>query len=389
MMMIRTLKILLLLLAIGALLGQCKQNYTSPYTSPHTGYLVVEGYITGNGPTQFTLSRTIPLPGDSTIPVENGAQVQVEGNDNSVFPLPAQGNGVYSIDTLPLSATTQYRLRINTANGEKYLSDFVPFKPTPVIDSISWVYNADGVNIYANTHDASNATRYYQWQYDETWEYHSSEQSDFVYQPNTNPVSVIPRTSADMVFRCWHSRSSTTILLGSSAKLAQDVIYQQLLNNIPLAGEQLGVLYSTIVRQYALTEDGYNFLTLMQKNTESLGSIFDVQPSQVVGNIHCLSNPAEPVIGYISAGTVQQQRLFINSSQVPRWGYVFYCPNSEDKIVPNNPDSFKFYYGGEGYIPCRTDYVADTLFGYFSQTGICVDCTQRGGTTQDPSFWPN
>jgi hypothetical protein len=387
--MMRTLKILFLLLAVAALLWRCKQTYTSPYASPATGYLVVEGYITGNGPTKFTLSHTIPLPGDSAIPAENGAQVQVEGNDNSVYPLPAQGNGVYSLDTLSLNTTAQYRLRITTGNGEKYLSDFVPFKPTPVIDSISWVNNSNGVNIYANTHDATNTTRYYQWQYDETWEYHSSEQSDFVYQPNTNPVSVIPRTSADLVWRCWHSRSSTAILLGSSAKLMQDVIYQRPLENIPPASEQLGVLYSIIVRQYALTENGYNFLTLMQKNTESLGSIFDVQPSQVVGNIHCLSNPAEPVIGYISAGTVQQQRIFISSARVPGWGYEFFCPNSKDKLVPNNTDSFQLYFGEAGYIPTEPVYQADTVFGYDAQTGICVDCTLRGGTTQAPSFWPN
>src|ERR1700721_98996 len=147
------LKILLLLSGLAASQWRCVQKYNSPYVSPPTGYLVVEGYITGNGPTQFTLSRTIPLPGDSAIPMETGAKVQVEGNDNTIYPLVQQGNGIYGIDTLSLNPAAQYRLRINTSDGEQYLSDYVPYVATPPIDSISWVYNSAGVNIYANTHD--------------------------------------------------------------------------------------------------------------------------------------------------------------------------------------------------------------------------------------------
>src|SRR6202012_4889724 len=86
-MMTKAIKLFLIFLLLGAGLFRCKQNYVSPYVSPHTGYLVVEGYISGNGPTQFTLSRTVPLPGSEGIPLETGAQVQVEGSDSSVYPL--------------------------------------------------------------------------------------------------------------------------------------------------------------------------------------------------------------------------------------------------------------------------------------------------------------
>src|ERR1700744_4976237 len=132
---------LIICLSFCCLLTQwgCRDKYVSPYKSPVTGYLVVEGYISANTPTQFTLSRTIPLPGDSAIPAELGAGVQVEGSDNSTYPLVEQGNGLYSsIDTLRLNAAMQYRLRIHTGNGEDYLSDFVSYKVTPPIDSINW-----------------------------------------------------------------------------------------------------------------------------------------------------------------------------------------------------------------------------------------------------------
>jgi hypothetical protein len=380
-------RLLLISLFFVTMLWQCTQTYVSPYTSPPTGYLVVEGYISGNGPTQYKLSRTVPLPGTSGIPMETGAKVQVEGNDNSVYPLTEQGVGTYIADTLALNATTQYRLRINTAGGEQYLSQFVVYKPTPPIDSINWTYGSAGVNIYANTHDPANATRYYQWEYNETWEYHSAEASDFEYDADTTPVMVVLRPVADQIWTCWHTDSSTTIIIGSSAKLAKDVIYEQPLNLIPTNAQQLSVLYSILVRQYALTDSGYIFLSLMQQNTESLGSIFDAQPSQIKGNIQCLTNPNEPVIGYISAGTVQQQRIFISRTQLPAWDYQFFCENP-DTIVKLDPKSLQQFFSGYGYVPVTAAYAMGVLVGWSSNVAQCVDCREMGGTTQEPSFWP-
>jgi hypothetical protein len=382
-------------IAIGVLfvlvmmLWQCTQKYVSPYIAPPTGYLVVEGYISGNGPTQFNLSRTIPLPGDTAIPMETGATVQVEGNDQSVYLLTEQSPGIYIADTLPLHPAVTYRLRITTASGIAYLSDFVPFKPTPPIDSISWISNSTGVEIYANTHDPANATRYYQWEYDETWEYHSAEASLYEYDGDTTPVMVISRPPANMIYTCWHNDSSTNIILGSSAKLAADVIYLQPLNLIPRGSQQLSVLYSILVRQYALTDSGYSYLSLMQQNTESLGNIFDPTPSPLTGNIHCLTNASTPVIGYISAGTVQQQRIFISDQQVPEWGYRFACTRP-DEIVPLDTTYLidYFYYGGFIPVDQYIDPMGD-FAGWLANSPSCIDCRVQGGITQEPSFWPN
>jgi hypothetical protein len=364
---------------------QCVQNYVSPYKPPSTGYLVVEGYLSGNSPTQYTLSRTIPLPGDSTIPVVTGAQLQVEGSDNSVYPLTEQGNGQYGVDTLPLNTAVQYRLRISIPNGETYLSSFVPYKPTPPIDSVNWIYNSTtGVTIYANTHDPTNSTRYYQWTYDQTYEYTSAESSEFIYLPATD--TVVFRPPAQQIFYCWKDAPLTNILVGTSAKLAQDVIYEFPLVNIPINAQPLSVEYSIFVSQYALTDSGYNFLAMMQQNTESLGSIFDVQPSEITGNIHSLTNPTEPVIGFISAGTLQQERIFISRDQLPNWIWVFDC-GMKDTIVPNTKASITKFYGNLGYIPLNS--VPPPGSGWYSNLSNCVDCTEQGGTTQKPAFWPN
>src|ERR1700761_113578 len=128
--------ILLFLFLLGAT-WSCKDPYVSPYSKPATGYLVVEGYISGNSVTQFTLNRTITLPGDSALPTEDGATVLVQGSDSSFYPLKGIGNGIYSsVDTMKLNPQLQYRLAITLQSGKQYQSDFVPFKATPALDSI-------------------------------------------------------------------------------------------------------------------------------------------------------------------------------------------------------------------------------------------------------------
>jgi hypothetical protein len=359
----------------------CVQVYESPYKSPPTGYLVVEGYISANTPTQYTLSRTIGLPGDSTIPVVTGALVQVEGSDNSVYPLPEKGNGIYGDTTLSLNPAIQYRLSIRSPKGERYLSDLVPVKGTPPIDSVNWTYSGtNGVNIYVNTHDPKNATRYYQWTYDQTWEYDMPQESSYIYDYDSN--AVLLRQPDQLVNRCWENFPSTNVLIDNTTKLAQDIVYEFPLVNIPNNSQPLGTLYTIQVTQYALTSDGYNFLSQMEVNTESLGSLFDLQPTQLTGNIHCLNNPAEQVIGYISAGTVQQKRIWIADDQLPSWDYFITCPGP-DIIVPNTPDSVRYYFSSDGYTP-----VSSNGAGWISGFSWCIDCTLLGGTNVKPSFWP-
>lgn len=375
-----------LFLGAALLCERCKDPYISPYKSPPTGYLVVEGYISGNSATQFKLSRTIPLPGDSALPRVTGATVEVEGTDGSVYPLKDISNGAYSdSNALPLTTDVQYRLRIRTPNGDEYLSDPVPFKRTPPIDSVNFLQNSDySVNIYVNTHGPTNKTRYYQWNWDQTFEYHSAEESLYYWDKTLDSVILRPDTA--QVFRCWLSALSGNIVVDNSTKLAQDVIYRQKLNTIPPNDVQLSVLYTMLVRQYALTQDGYNFLSLMQHNTESLGSIFDAQPSALKSNIHCLTRPSEEVIGFVSAGTVQQYRLWISREQILNT-FDYRCDQDDGFIAKGDQRNYLIYFGST-YSPI-TSANENSTFGYTINETECLVCTSHGGTNHAPPYWPN
>ena len=215
-----------------------------------------------------------------------------------------------------------------------------------------------------------------------------TEYSTGIYQKE-NPW-VVDRHPEDQVYYCWKNNTSTSILLGSSVKLSQDVISRQLLTHVSKDDPQLSIKYSIIVNQYALTEDAYNYLTLMQKNTETLGSIFDAQPSYLKGNIHGLSDPTEQVIGFVSAGTVQQQRIFIDRSQLPQdWRYFMTCILPDTLVKLDSASLTSFFGPGGGFVPVEMHYTNGMPDGWLGNAASCVDCRTQGGNTNKPSFWPN
>jgi hypothetical protein len=149
----------------------------------------------------------------------------------------------------------------------------------------------------------------------------------------------------------------------------------------PPGSEKLGVRYSMLARQQAIDKQGYEYLQLMKRNTESIGSIFDPQPSELKGNIHCLSNPEEGVIGYLTASTLEEKRIFV-TAQEAGWVYRQSCPPIK---VKNDPDSLRLWL--PGYLPFDAETFFGTVVSYQLATASCVDCRARGGNTNKPSYW--
>ena len=247
------------------------------------------------------------------------ALVTVEGKDNTTRQLTMNGDGIYTSPNLNLVLNQEYRLRIVTANGKEYLSEYVVAKKTPLIDSVSFRQNDKGVQIYVTTHDHTNNTRYYLWNYDETWEIRTFYFSRYKYEMGY--LDPVPRTSAENVSTCWKYGYSHDIVIGSSASYQIDSLPEAPVNFIGNGDERLEIRYSTLIRQHALDKKGYEFYEMMKKNTESLGTIFDAQPSQIKGNIYSASDPKEPVIGYVSASTIEEKRIFIEAADLDGWQF--------------------------------------------------------------------
>jgi hypothetical protein len=376
----------------------CRKAYSPQVFSAPNSYLVVEGMInTGADSTFIKLSRTVKLNNKITTNPENNALAVVESDNGSAYPLVEINRGTYAAPPLHLPATRKYRIRIKTSGNKEYVSDFVETKVTPPIDSISLHIKPDGLQINANAHDVTNNTRYYRWDYEETYRYRSKYDSRY----KSNGDTVLTRDYInDQIYHCWRSDTSSTIVLASTTKLTDDVLSQAPITFIASTSEKVAEKYTILLKQYALTKEAFQFWENLKKNTEQLGSIFDAQPSQLIGNIHSTTDASEPVIGYMSAGTVSRRRIFIpNSSLPPQWTKLdmgeclllgFYFKHIEGDVVVND-ENFYFNYNKPGphsiYIP--VDAIVMPFVGLVGHTGAlpqCVDCTLRG-SNKPPAFW--
>src|SRR5436190_4445810 len=363
----------------------CRKLYEPHVNSPASGYLIVEGYInTGVGPSTITLTRTTKLVDTVSIRYEHDARVSIESSTNESFPLMEVADGRYTSDVLHLNPTSKYRLRITTQNGKEYLSDFSPAKYTPPIDSITWQVEHEGVQIFVNTHDNQNNTKYYRWTYSETWEFHSRflKTMDYITDPVTGQaVGITQLGSPDTtVYKCWRTQTSTNIILGSSEKSTTDRIYLPVRYIQPQADE-LTVLYYIHLRQIALSQDAYLFYQRLKKNTEELGTIFDPMPSELRGNIHCVNDQDELVIGFVEASEEQEKERFIRNSELPMiWLSQMPCGEFEVKNVPPLDTAV---------MPTRigTYGMYNSIASFYVTDRYCINCTLRG-TNKRPAFWP-
>jgi hypothetical protein len=410
-MRIRNTAILVLIQFAG-----CKKPYNPPVITVNSNYLVVEGVINaGSDSTIIKLSRTVNLSSKITTNPQLNAIVSVESDQNGSFRLTENGHGYYGVAGLNLDNTHKYRLRIITAN-EVYLSDFVAVVNSPAIDTVSYTIQGDGMQFYVSSHDPNNNTHYYRWDYRETWAIHS----DYFSFYKSNGDSVIDRDLVnDEVYQCWQSDTSSTINVASSMHLKQDVISNNPVTFVSSSSQKFSEkysidinqldpsnsAYSIQVRQYALTTEAYTFWSNLKNNTEKLGSIFDAQPSEIQGNIHSTTNPSEPVIGYLSAGTVASKRIFIKNQQIPStWTsppvyndctldtlFLSYLPPGATVAINQEDEYFNYNKGvlfKERLIPIAGIFnrLTGQIMGHTGSFPECVDCTLRG-TNKQPPFW--
>lgn len=358
------------------LVQSCEEPYNPPEINAANSYLVVEGEIR-SGATVIRLSKTRNLASSDPVLFLSGAQVHVESDANTSYAMTPGDSGKYTL-SVTLNPSWHYRLRIQ-AEGKQYLSDFVEVKNAPPVEEVFWETMQDGVQVFVNTSDPLNKSRYYRWEFEEDWEFNSAFKSSLIFV-DTNTFAF--RAPSQDIYTCYTSARSTTIVVATSAGLSADVIYKQPVHFISLETNRLQVTYSILVRQIALDEEGFNYWKNLKAMTENAGGIFDQQPSQLRGNIRCLSDEKEIVIGYISAGVPSEKRIFIRSHELPsdfstrmKTGY-----NACDLTADNGMVTHLYKMGA--IIP-----VVSNIGNIFYGAKHCVDCTLRGTKTK-PSFWP-
>lgn len=363
----------------------------SPYYPNVTKYediLVVDGHLTNlAGPYKVKLSRSFTFKDKAGIPVQNavvkiidntGLEVQLKGDINPT--------GEYSTtDTLFRGVPGKsYKLQIKI-DDIIYESAFEKLKKPIPVDKFYWEFRPQtefvrkGIQLLVDTHDSENSTRYYMWDFDETWKF-------------SVPIYV---TNKPEWVECYASNPSRVFNINTSIQRHNDIIEQQPIMFINEATNRLYIRYTMLVKQYTLSEQAYKYFDEMIKSNMNQGSLFDQIPYSLFGNMKCVSNKEIPVVGYFLVTGASEKRIFIDRSELPRefnptsgFEYCFL----ETAVVSVNLPSYRqnpkvdslMNYGYqifETYDPNRRGFIGLKLARPF-----CFNCTLQGDN-KVPSFW--
>ncbi|RIY10077.1 DUF4249 domain-containing protein [Hymenobacter rubripertinctus] len=382
-------------LVLAWLAGSCVEPYAPAIVSAPPSYLVVDGFLNARGSTTIRLSRTTAVASKTAPPAETKAKLFIEQENGPRYPLAETAAGTYVSATLTFDAARRYRLLIATQRGQDYASDFVAVKLSVPVDEVSWKPETDGVRVFVSTHDDTRASQYYRWEYEQTWEIRPPYQPLIEYD---NALNELRDIRVRYPLSCWVSDQSNRILISKTTPLAKDVVSNFRVQTLSPDSPLLAVRYSILVRQHVLTQAEYGYWELLRRNTESIGTLFDPQPAQVVGNISNLRNPDDLALGFVGAHSTTEQRLFIAQPELPRgWGrrsgYESCVPPDTVYVTPPKteladvPAKLKSSFGNPGFLPIDRVYSdMGVVIAYIAKAKDCVDCRERGSAVR-PSFW--
>jgi hypothetical protein len=381
----KNILIVLLYLTVG-----CLEPYKIPNSS-YQDFLVVEGFLSSALDNhQVKLSRTSPNNQRRIIP-ENSADVWIEASSGGMIKLKEIDNGTYQSDSISGVIGTVYKLFINTKDGRQYSSESVKLREVPSIDSIYGRYltepdGTNGVQIYVDAKGGAKESRHYRWNYFETYEIHSPRPSLFVWLGGNN---VSGRTVPIDV--CWRTDTLKNILIASAQNFSENTISGFPVRFISSESFQLQVKYHMRLRQYSLSDQGFLFWSFLKTISDGQGSLFDIQPGKVPGNITSLTDSSEPVLGYFDASEVSEKQIFLLPEQFHSEGfrsamYEASCNALTPNEVPiNEIESFFDSNGTENYIISDATGLTPNV-SLIIYPRICCDCTVLG-TNVKPFFW--
>ena len=164
------------------------------------------------------------------------------------------------------------------------------------------------------------------------------------------------------------------MLLATTDKLTENLIYEKELIEIPRDHDKLKILYYIEVQQNRIRKEAYEYFKNIQRNIEQTGSIFSPIPTEVRGNIVCVSDPKEWVLGYVDVTSTTIMKRFMPEL---RDFYETSYDCAKNILTGMAPDGYTYYiYSGAPTVPNR--------YAPFR----CVDCTYDGrGTKNKPSWW--
>jgi hypothetical protein len=364
----RSNKIILLICTLLA--ASCVDRFI-PVTARYDQTLFIECLIADGAnlaTVKISLSAPIATEESDSITYKpngvSGAQARILCTDGKEYFCAENLPGYYTAMDFKALPGQSYKLVVNYG-GNTFESDFQEMKPCPPIDSISHKpvvqklsesgEVVDGYRFYASTHDSAEGASYYRWTLDATFIYTVPYIASHIWDGRNTTVA-----SNKLVRTCWKSKEISGIYISKSAGLAENRVIEAPLNFESQSGDELSIRYSLNVRQYAISQSAFEFWENIQKLVSQTGSLYQTQPSRILGNIRCTTDPAVAVTGIFEFPVIPVRCLLLTVGvDIPWWR------------LPAG-----------SYV--TMDYQSNS---FLTATPSCYDCRLRDGTLEKPPFW--
>ncbi len=370
-----------ILLAIWLTASACIEKF-SPDIEDFNNQLVVDGLITDQeGPCQVKLSKTSPVEDPEYRPYEN-ASVSVEDSDGNMFSFIETSPGLYQNNDLTGEWGVSYKLHITTPDGKKYESSFQEMPKSLPLDTVyaeietqsteNPDYDEVGYQFYLSTHDPENEEMYFLWSLEETYEYNADHSLEFIFNGSFEPYPNPTEFST-----CWKTNRLQEFFLFDATILNSVNLQNIPLNYVNTETKKLSVRYSLLVNQYVIPKETYDFYQSVQEMNSNNDLFYGTQPYPISGNIECIDDPDEKVLGMFWVAGKSSKRIFVTR---PPDVYFYY------EVCPVNTQGVPFI---GNYHP--SDWPIYLTLNDQGERGIvglgCVDCREHGGSLKPPDFW--
>ena len=367
-------KIIILFLSAAA--ASCVSQF-NPDIISQKDYLTVNGLVTDeNRRYSIILGISHPLDEPAVEKPAVKARVSVSDDLGNSYNFTEKSPGKYLSDSTVFTgqAGRSYVLSIEY-NEKQYSSSLSALQPVPPIDSLGYeIYdreiNASGetekvTRVNLSTLDPAGRCHYFRWAFEETWEIHL-------------PFNLLPIEKR----YCWVSELSHNILIANTEALSEDRITDFTLTTYNNSTDRGMYKYSMLVKQYSMSREEYEFWDKIRTMSQNTGGLYDVTPVSVNGNIQCLTDPAEVVLGFFSVSGVSYKRIFIDDRIITPDHYSDKC--IDDYITPNStPPGL----GITVFILHATSYPGSDRAAWAITNDIgCTDCANFGSNIK-PDYW--
>jgi hypothetical protein len=387
---------------------------TEPYalqTNTFEDAIVVEATITDElKKHEIKITRVYTFE-ESEPTIEHDAQVYINDNVGNTYKF-IENNGVYiSVNEFKAETNRQYQLFIKTSNGKQYNSTRETLTTQSSINEVNanfkTIFGVDGVEITVNSYDPTNTSKYYRFEYEETYK---------IVSPQWNPDSLIaiynifdynvytytqPKTINGEI--CYNTVKSNEIIQENTSRYIDDKIENFPVRFIPQNDYIIAYRYSILVKQYVQNLEAYSFYKTLNDLNGSSNLLSPNQPGYIEGNIKNIENSTEKVIGFFDVSSVSSKRIFFNYND-------FFDGEAPIKFPVECP--LKVYDGSIGVADCEINppsplppycYLGLYAFYYDLMDGnqvyydfqipdfitafpICAECN-RMWSNIEPSFW--